>query len=122
MDRSRVLFRRGCAAIAGGAGSPGVIRPRCAALVVAMSTSPNTPAPLPAELWGAEDLAAYLGVTRHYVYRLTKQHRIRFVQVGKTVRFRPADVEAWLEAETVAATGPSPAALRPRRGRPRARP
>jgi len=86
-----------------------------------MSASPNTPTPVPAELWGVDELAAYLGVTRHFVYRLTAEHRIRFVRVGKTVRFRPADVEAWLEAETVAATGPGPVAPRPRRGRPRAR-
>jgi excisionase family DNA binding protein len=98
-----------------------VIRPRRAALVTGMTTSSPTPAPDPAELWDVDGLAAYLGVSRHFVYRLTAQHRIRFVRVGKTVRFRPSDVEAWLEAETVAANGPAPAAPRPRRGRPRTR-
>jgi excisionase family DNA binding protein len=81
----------------------------------------QTSTPARAELWGVDDLAAHLGVTRHFVYRLTKQRRIRFVRVGKTVRFRPADVEAWLEAEAVPATGLSPVAPRVRRGRPRNR-
>jgi len=69
------------------------------------------------ELLGVEGLAAYLGVTKHYVYRLTSEHRIRFVRVGKTVRFRRADVAAWLDAETVEAAGPEPTPIR--RGRPR---
>jgi excisionase family DNA binding protein len=69
------------------------------------------------ELWGVDELAAYLVVTRHYVFRLTSEHRIRFVRVGKTVRFRRADVAAWMDAETVEAAGPEPAPAR--RGRPR---
>lgn len=81
-----------------------------------MTTTPEIP-----ELWGVDELAAHLGITKHFVYRLTKQHRIRFVRVGKTVRFRPVDVAAWLEAEAVPATGPGPAAPLVRRGRPRNR-
>jgi len=90
-----------------------VIRPRYAALVVGMNDDQTE---LP-ELWGVDDLAAYLGVTKHYVYRLTHEHRIRFVRVGKTVRFRRADVAAWMDAETVEAAGAEPAPIR--RGRPR---
>jgi len=90
-----------------------VIRPRCAALVVGMNDDKTE---LP-ELWGVDELAAYLGVTKHFVYRLTSEHRIRFVRVGKTVRFRPSDVEAWLDAETVEAAGAEPTPIR--RGRPR---
>jgi excisionase family DNA binding protein len=73
------------------------------------------------ELWGVDELAlaAYLGVGKAFVYTLTSQRRIRFVRVGKTVRFRRADVLAWLESETVseAKLAPVPA----RRGRPRNR-
>jgi len=94
-------------------GCVGVIRPRCAALVVGMNDDQTE---LP-ELWVVDELAAYLGVTRHYVFRLTSEHRIRFVRVGKTVRFRRADVAAWMDAETVEAAGPEPAPAR--RGRPR---
>jgi len=92
-----------------------VIRPRRAALVVGMNDDQTE---LP-ELWGVDELAAYLGVTKHYVYRLTHEHRIRFVRVGKTVRFRRADVAAWMDAETVEAAKPEPTPIR--RGRPRYR-
>ena len=71
------------------------------------------------ELWNAERLAGYLGVSKHYVYRLTSEHRIRFARVGKGLRFRPEDVVFWLESQSVA---PAPLApIRARRGRPRSR-
>lgn len=71
------------------------------------------------ELWDAERLAAYLDVSKHYVYRLTSEHRIRFLRVGKCLRFRPEDVAAWLETQAVDALSISVA--KPRRGRPRNR-
>jgi len=69
------------------------------------------------ELWDAERLAGYLGVTKHYVYRLTSEHRIRFVRVGKCLRFRPEDVAVWLDAQAVDVVSVSAAKVR--RGRPR---
>ncbi len=71
------------------------------------------------ELWDAERLAGYLGVSKHYVYRLTSEHRIRFVRVGKGLRFRPGDVVAWLESQSVAPV--SFASSGACRGRPRNR-
>ena len=71
------------------------------------------------ELWDVERLAGYLDVSKHYVYRLTSEHRIRFVRVGKCLRFRPEDVAAWLESQAVDAVSLSVA--KPRRGRPRTR-
>jgi len=68
--------------------------------------------PLP-DLWTASQLAEYLGVPHSFVYRLTHEHRIGFLRVGKTVRFRPEDVAAWLESATVEPAEPK------RRGRPR---
>ncbi len=82
------------------------------------------------ELWDTERLAGYLGVNKHYVYRLTSEHRIGFVRVGKGLRFRPVDVAAWLESQTVApvstpgsAPGSASVSLASgaRRGRPRLR-
>ncbi len=55
------------------------------------------------ELWDIDRLAGYLSVSKHFVYRLTREHRIRFVRVGKEVRFRPEDVTDWLEAESIPA-------------------
>ncbi|MDA8072802.1 MAG: helix-turn-helix domain-containing protein [Actinomycetota bacterium] len=71
------------------------------------------------ELWDVARLAGYLGVTKHYVYRLTSEHRIRFVRVGKCLRFRPEDVVAWLDSQAVDVVSVSPA--KARRGRPRSR-
>lgn len=76
------------------------------------------------ELWNIDRLADYLGATKSFVYRLTREHRIRFLKVGKELRFRADDVEAYLEAGSVpAAEAPTTAAIarRSRRGRPRDR-
>jgi excisionase family DNA binding protein len=56
------------------------------------------------ELWDIDRLAAYLGVGRRFVYRLTEQRRIRFLRVGGKLRFDPADVADYLarEAQEVA--------------------
>jgi len=70
------------------------------------------------ELWDVDRLVAYLGTSKHLVYRLTHERRIRFLRVGKELRFRPEDVAAWLESQAVDTT---PAALTVRRGRPRNR-
>jgi len=64
-------------------------------------------------LWTVQELAQYLGTGTRYVYRLTSERRIRSVRVGKTVRFRPEDVAAWLDAETRDRVEPK------RQGRPR---
>jgi excisionase family DNA binding protein len=56
------------------------------------------PTPLP-ELWAIDRLASYLGVGRRFIYRLTEEHRIRFVRVGGKLRFDPADVADYLRSE-----------------------
>ena len=52
------------------------------------------------ELWDIDPLAAYLGVGRRFVYRLTEQRRIRFVSVGGKLRFNSVDVAAYLAHES----------------------
>ncbi len=42
--------------------------------------------------------AAYLGVTEAFVRRLVLEKRIRYFKVGKFVRFRPVDLDAFVEA------------------------
>ena len=73
------------------------------------------------ELWNIDRLAEYLGASKSFVYRLTREHRIRFLKVGKELRFRPEDVAAYLEAELVPAATSAAEPVRPRRGRPRDR-
>jgi excisionase family DNA binding protein len=70
------------------------------------------------ELWDVDRLVTCLGTSKHLVYLLTHEHRIRFLRVGKELRFRPEDVAAWLESQVVDTT---PAAPTLRRGRPRNR-
>jgi excisionase family DNA binding protein len=73
------------------------------------------------ELWGIDRVCAYLDCSKHLVYRLTRERRIRFVRVGKELRFRPDDVAAWLDAQSVPTNAAKPRPRRPRRGRPRNR-
>ncbi|MHB1599439.1 MAG: helix-turn-helix domain-containing protein, partial [Acidimicrobiales bacterium] len=55
------------------------------------------------ELWNIDRLAEYLDATKSFVYRLTREHRIRYLKVGKELRFRAEDVVAYLESESVPA-------------------
>ncbi len=42
--------------------------------------------------------AAHLGVSVAFVRRLVLEKRVRYYKVGKFVRFRPADLDAFVEA------------------------
>lgn len=63
--------------------------------------------------------AAHLGVSEAFVRRLVLEKRVRYYKVGKFVRFRPGDLEAFVDAGRI-----EPAELRVRTSRarrPRAR-
>nr|WP_202416445.1 helix-turn-helix domain-containing protein [Pseudonocardia sp. SID8383] len=50
-------------------------------------------------MWSIQDLADYLGVPVQTVYQWRKKdYGPRGVKVGKHVRFRPAEVERWLDS------------------------
>lgn len=49
-------------------------------------------------LWSAKRVAERLGVTPWTVYRLMRDHKLPYVQVGSQYRFEAADVEAWIAA------------------------
>ena len=42
--------------------------------------------------------AAYLGVTEAFVRRLVLERRVCYFKVGKFVRFRPVDLDAFVES------------------------
>ena len=42
--------------------------------------------------------ATYLRVTEAFVRRLVLERRVRYYKLGKFVRFRPADLDAFIEA------------------------
>lgn len=48
--------------------------------------------------------AERLGTTERWVRRAVAERRIPFVKVGRHVRFRPADLDAFIEANTVEAS------------------
>ena len=58
--------------------------------------------------------AAHLGVSEAFVRRLVLEKRVRYYKVGKFVRFRPGDLEAFVDAGRI-----EPADLRTRRSPPR---
>jgi excisionase family DNA binding protein len=55
----------------------------------------------PGELSGLLDVAGaatYLGVTQPFVRRLVLERRVRYYKLGKFVRFRVVDLDAFVEA------------------------
>lgn len=61
--------------------------------------------PAPADnLMTTDDLAEYLAISRHSVYRLIKSGVIPTVRVGHRIRFRPVDVEEFLNRVRQAST------------------
>ncbi|GCD20558.1 hypothetical protein CTKZ_21200 [Cellulomonas algicola] len=52
-------------------------------------------------LWTPEELADYLGVTLHCVYAWSSRGGgPKVLRVGARLRYRPDDVEAWLDRVT----------------------
>ena len=55
-------------------------------------------------LWLVADVAAYLKVSRHAIYRMTARNaalRVPHVRLGRQLRFRQADIDRWLALLTV---------------------
>ena len=48
------------------------------------------------ELYTVEQAADYLNITAHFVRRLIRERRIPFLKVGRLVRLRRTDLEAYL--------------------------
>ncbi|WP_108666288.1 helix-turn-helix domain-containing protein [Euzebya rosea] len=55
------------------------------------------------QLVDVKSAAERLGVTERWVRRAVAERRIPFVKLGRLVRFRPADLDAYTEDHTVAA-------------------
>jgi excisionase family DNA binding protein len=59
---------------------------------------------MPEDLIGPEELAAYLDIPLASVYAMNSRGTgPRRIRVGKHVRYRSSDVEAWLDAQQVPA-------------------
>ena len=52
------------------------------------------------KLWSVDQVADYLGVPKQTIYQWrTKGYGPKGVKIGKHVKFRPEDVEAWLDEQ-----------------------
>jgi excisionase family DNA binding protein len=54
-----------------------------------------------ADLIDIAAVAQRLGVQVRHVRRLVHERRIPFVKWGHLIRFKPADIDAWIKANTV---------------------
>ncbi|WP_408905444.1 helix-turn-helix domain-containing protein [Microbacterium mcarthurae (nom. nud.)] len=54
---------------------------------------------------GVTEAADALGITERQIRHLVSTRAVTYVKVGRLVRFRPADLEAYLEANTRRAVG-----------------
>jgi excisionase family DNA binding protein len=55
-----------------------------------------TPVTTSGDLLTVEQAADYLNITDHFVRRLIRERRIPFLKVGRLVRLRRTDLEAYL--------------------------
>jgi len=65
--------------------------------------------------------AAHLGVSEAFVRRLVLEKRVRYYKVGKFVRFRPGDLEAFVDAGRIDPAGLRVGRSPARRSRSRSR-
>lgn len=57
------------------------------------------------DLLSVEQAAEFIGITSHTldVWRCTKRHSIPYLKVGRLVKYRRSDLEAWLTSRTIGA-------------------
>ena len=55
---------------------------------------------MPTAVLDAVEAAAYLAVTKDQVYRLVRSGELPHTRVGKSIRFRVADLDAYLKERT----------------------
>ena len=69
------------------------------------------------KLMSVEDVCEYLGVSRYFIYDQVRLGRLPCARIARQLRFRPADVDSFVEAHFVgAASQPARAAATSLRG------
>lgn len=53
------------------------------------------------EVMTAKELAQSLKLSEDYIRRMVSQRTIPFVKIGRSVRFRPRDIDKWLSTKRV---------------------
>jgi excisionase family DNA binding protein len=69
-----------------------------------LPTRSATPRSSSGDLLTVEQAAEFMNITNHFVRRLIRERRIPFVKVGRLVRLRRSDIEAYLDECLVPAT------------------
>ncbi len=58
------------------------------------------PAPQPVveegDLWGVEEVARFLAMSVSWVYRAAEGGRVPYRRVGRSLRFLPGEIRAWV--------------------------
>lgn len=70
------------------------------------ASSSQPPLPTGDRLHDVDSAAEYLRCGRRLIYRLVADRRIRFTYAGRCLRFWQADLDAYLDAGTVAPLNP----------------
>jgi excisionase family DNA binding protein len=72
-----------------------------------MKNVDQTTVPLPFgwATWGFKETSAYLGCTEGTLRVWTSKRKVPFVRVGRLVRFRKQDLDAWLDSNAVEPNG-----------------
>jgi excisionase family DNA binding protein len=55
----------------------------------------------PEKLLTVEDVCAYLGVSKDFVYDEVRHGHLRAARIARQLRFRPPDVDAFVDANAV---------------------
>lgn len=60
----------------------------------------------PSQLLSPEQAAEYLGIRKQTLaaWRCSGRHDLPFLRVGKAIRYRQGDIDAWLAARTATST------------------
>lgn len=61
---------------------------------------PDTTRNEPERLWTAEEVAEFLGLHPQTVYAKSRSGEIPSHKIGRALRFRPSEVQAWVEANS----------------------
>ncbi len=71
-----------------------------------MDTHEAPPGGEPESLLTVDEAAVYLHVSRSKIYLLTCRRQIPHIKLGRHVRFRRTDLDAWIEAGKVEVAAP----------------
>lgn len=64
-----------------------------------MRTKEPSPAEQDHALWDAQDVAAYLKVSRSWVYQRVEAGQLPYLRIGGLLRFDPATIRAYARGE-----------------------